>query len=161
MYHGIDEPLVRDFPESRMVGVACRMSYAKNKTADLWRSFMPRLKEIGPRDSNDLYSLQVYPPGFDFSPHTEFVKWALAPVAGLGVPPEGMELFTIPGGLYAVFHYRGRAGDPAIYQYIFSKWLPRSCYSLDNRPHFEILGEKFDPFSIHSEEEIWIPVSPA
>jgi AraC family transcriptional regulator len=29
---------------------------------------------------------------------------------------------------------------------------------LDNRPHFEILGEKYKQGSPDSEEEIWIPV---
>jgi AraC family transcriptional regulator len=30
---------------------------------------------------------------------------------------------------------------------------------LDNRPHFEILGEKYKQGSTDAEEEIWIPVS--
>jgi AraC family transcriptional regulator len=33
-----------------------------------------------------------------------------------------------------------------------------SAYDLDNRPHFEILGEKYKNESPDSEEELWIPV---
>jgi len=29
---------------------------------------------------------------------------------------------------------------------------------LDNRPHFEVLGEKYKNGDPESEEEIWIPV---
>jgi AraC family transcriptional regulator len=49
--------------------------------------------------------------------------------------------------------------DTAIFQYIYSTWLPASGYALDNRPHFELLGEKYKQGSPHSEEEIWIPIS--
>ena len=44
------------------------------------------------------------------------------------------------------------------FQYIFTNWLPNSEYELDNRPHFEILGDKYINGSADSEEEIWIPV---
>jgi AraC family transcriptional regulator len=37
-------------------------------------------------------------------------------------------------------------------------WLPSSDYVLDNRPHFEILGEKYKINDPESEEKIWIPV---
>lgn len=37
-------------------------------------------------------------------------------------------------------------------------WLPASDYNLDNRPHFEVLGEKYKNNDPTSEEEIWIPI---
>jgi AraC family transcriptional regulator len=44
------------------------------------------------------------------------------------------------------------------FTYIFTRWLPASGYQLDNRPHFEILGDKYKNNDPESEEEIWIPV---
>jgi len=38
--------------------------------------------------------------------------------------------------------------------YIFSDWLPKSDYELDEKPHFEILGEKYKNDDPNSEEEI-------
>ena len=35
-----------------------------------------------------------------------------------------------------------------------------SKYSIDNRPHFEIIGEKYKNNDPNSEEEIWIPIKP-
>jgi AraC family transcriptional regulator len=70
-----------------------------------------------------------------------------------------MEKLELPGGLYAVFSYRGKASDASdTFKYIYYEWLPTSEYFLDDRPHFEILGEKYKNEHPDSEEEIWIPV---
>ena len=71
-----------------------------------------------------------------------------------------MESLTLPSGLYAVFHYKGLSSDPSIFQYIFATWLPQSDYILDDRPHFEVLGEKYKNDDPDSEEDIYIPVKP-
>ena len=149
-------------PEKKMVGKCMRMSLANNKTGELWRSFMMERKSITNCVTNDLYSLQVYEPGHfeHFDPKREFIKWALAEVDGFNTVSEGMERFNLSGGLYAVFQHKGSSADSSTFQYIFSTWLPSSDYVLDNRPHFEVLGEKYKNGSPDSEEEIWIPVRP-
>jgi AraC family transcriptional regulator len=38
--------------------------------------------------------------------------------------------------------------------------MPNSDYVLDNKTHFEILGDKYRNNDPESEEEIWIPVQP-
>ncbi len=66
-----------------------------------------------------------------------------------------------PSGLYAVFIHKGDASTaPKTFEYIFGTWLPNSEYLLDNRPHFEILGEKYKNEDPNSEEEVWIPIKP-
>jgi AraC family transcriptional regulator len=69
-----------------------------------------------------------------------------------------METYVLPGGLYAVFDYKGLNTDNSIFQYILGTWLPGSDYVLDNRPHFEVLGDKYKNNDPNSEEEIWIPI---
>jgi AraC family transcriptional regulator len=72
-----------------------------------------------------------------------------------------MESFTLTGGLYAVFIHKGAASTgPKTFRYIFETRLPNSKYSIDNRPHFEILGEKYKNEDPDSEEEVWIPIKP-
>ena len=104
--------------------------------------------------------MQVYPSThfMNFKPTNEFVKWATVEVADHTNIPKDMEGFTLPGGLYAVFDYKGSSADPSIFQYIFGTWLPSSEYALDDRPHFEVLGEKYKNNDPTSEEEIRIPV---
>ena len=60
--------------------------------------------------------------------------------------------------MYAVFEYKGLNTDTKIFEFIFGIWLPSSKYNMDNRPHFEILGEKYKNNDPNSEEEIWIPI---
>ena len=136
------------------------MSLANYHVGALWGRFMPRRKEIAGTISSDLISMAVYGPNhfLNFDPCREFEKWAACEVKSFDSLPAEMETFIIPEGLYAVFHYKGLNTDFGIYDYIFKSWLPDSGYQLDERPHFEILGEKYRNNDMNSEEEIWIPI---
>ena len=150
-------------PETTLVGLGLTMSFANNRTGELWQHFMPRRKEIADVTGVDLYSVQIYPPEFFecFNPDQEFQKWAAVRTDEASMVPEGMEKITLPEGLYAVFHYNGSSAEaPRVFGWIFGEWLPASAYELDNRPHFEILGEKYRNSHPDSEEEIWIPIRP-
>lgn len=144
--------------EKKLVGMRLTMSFADNKTGLLWQRFMPKRTEITNNISGELISMQVYPPAFDFNPTTQFEKWAAVEVNDFNHMPEEMEKFVLPAGTYAVFDYKGSSNDTRIFQYIFMEWLPKSGYTLDNRPHYEVLGAKYKNASPDSEEEIWIPI---
>lgn len=151
---------IEQLNEKKLIGKKMTMSFAANTTADLWKSFMPRRKDIPHGVGHELYSLQFYPSGFfeHVDPNASFEKWATIEVSDVSTVPQDMEAMTVPAGLYAVFSYKGPAGSPLPFQYIFQTWLPASDYELDTRPHFELLGEKYKNNDPDSEEEIWIPV---
>jgi AraC family transcriptional regulator len=136
------------------------MSLINNKTGELWKTSIPKLKEITNNITNDFISMQIYGPSYfnEFNPANEFEKWATIEVSDFDNLPSGIETFNLESGLYAVFEYKGSSLDNSIYQYIFGTWLPKSKYLLDNRPHFEVLGEKCKNADPNSEEEIWIPI---
>ena len=140
------------------------MSLNNDRTFELWRGFMPRRHEIKNMVGTNLFSIQIFDSSFDFvnfSPEAEFKKWAAVEVSDPSVIPDGMKILLLEGGLYAVFIHRGSSKDgERTFRYIFEKWLPSSGYIIDNRPHFEILGEKYRNNDPDSEEEVWIPVSP-
>jgi len=156
------EPRIITIHEKKLVGKRIRMTLTANQTAELWQSFMPRRKEIRNKLNVDLISVEVYDPDLDFKDFnltTEFEKWATVEVSAFEEIPETMETLTLNGGLYAVFQYKGAASDFAsTFRYIFGTWLPSSEYSPDNRPHFEVMGEKYKGNDPTSEEEIWIPI---
>jgi AraC family transcriptional regulator len=54
------QPQFVSIEPKKLLGICLEMSLAENRTGELWRSFMPRLKEIETRVGNNLYSLQVY-----------------------------------------------------------------------------------------------------
>jgi AraC family transcriptional regulator len=155
------EVRIEALEEKKLLGKHISMSLSANKTAELWKGFMQRKKDILNNIGNDLYSIQVYDTDYFsvFDPEKEFVKWACMEVEDFTMVPFGMETFILPAGLYAVFLYRGAARQGAsAFRYIFANWIPQSDYLLDNRPHFELLGEKYNNFAADSEEEIWVPI---
>ena len=153
-------PRIQTISVKKLVGRGLTMSLANNRTGELWQNFMPKRREISNSVSNDLISMQVYKPNHfrDFKPTNEFEKWASVEVSNFEIVPTDMETFLLAGGLYAVFDYKGSSKDPSIFQYIFGTWLPSSDFLLDDRPHFEILGDKYKNNDPTSEEEIWIPI---
>ena len=154
-------PKIQISNEKKLVGKRMTMSYADYRIGQLWGSFMPRRKEITNGLSNDLISMVVYQPShfIDFKPTNEFERWAAMEVDNFDHVPNEMETYTLPAGLYAVFLYKGTSTDIAsFYQNIFTVWLPNSAYALDDRAHFEVLGEKYKNNDPSSEEEIWIPI---
>ena len=156
MNHRIENLLAKN-----LIGNRIKMSFSQNKTFELWNGFMKKRKEINSILNENLISLQVYSPLFfqNFDPNREFEKWAAVEVHNFNKIPEGMQAFELAGGLYAVFVYRGLPGDASeTFRYILGEWMTQSDFLLDDRPHFEILGEKFKRDSPDSEEEIWIPV---
>jgi AraC family transcriptional regulator len=142
--------------EKKLVGKRIIMSLSNNKTGELWKSFMQRQKEIGNNIGSELYSIQRYEDSYfkNFNPNTSFEKWAAKEVLNFDMVPEKMETIVLPAGLYVVFIYKGLSTDHTIFEYIFNEWLPKSPYNLDNRLHFEVLGEKYKNDSTDSEEEI-------
>jgi AraC family transcriptional regulator len=152
---------IETISERKLVGKRMKMSLLENRTPILWKNFMVERHQIKSSVNNDLYSLQVYDSDYftNFNPGREFIKYAMVEVENFDLIPNQMEAFTLPGGLYVVFTYKGlpREGAKA-FQYIFNEWIPNSNYIVDSRPHFELLGEKHNNNSPASEEDIWIPI---
>lgn len=157
------KPRIETLNEKKLIGNRITMSLSNHKTGDLWRNFMHRRKEVRNNKGTELYSMQVYDRSYfsSFDPNKEFEKWAAIEVTNFNTVPDEMETITLTSGLYAVFIHKGAASSGAgTFKYIFGTWLPGSDYELDDRPHFEILGEKYKNDDPGSEEEIWIPIKP-
>ena len=99
------------------------MSFSNDKTPELWRSFMPKRKKIKNNLNIDLFCLQIYGEAFDgkyFNPDMLFEKWAAVEVTNFDAVPDGMETYTLTGGLYTVFIHKGAASTgPKTFSYIF------------------------------------------
>ena len=156
------QPRIALLSEKKLVGKSLKMSLMHDKTAELWKSFMPERKMIKNRVNSNFISMQVYDKSLDFkdfNPQTEFTKYAMVEIAEFEDIPKEMETYILECGLYAVFVHQGTAKDfPRTAHYIFNEWLPNSAYELDQRPHFELLGAKYSPNDKNSEEEVWIPI---
>ena len=155
------EPRFENFRSKTLVGKMQPMSYGNYNPFGLWSWFMPRRNSIPNRQGDDFFSVEIYPELFFkiYKPENEFQKWAAVEVDGFSDIPEEMQCLTIPEGLYAVFTYKGTAENgKKAYDHIYLQWLPGSGYSLDDRPHFAVMGKNYHKDDPESEEEIWIPV---
>ena len=154
-------PELRQISRKKFVGKKSFMSFDRNTTSDLWRSFMPVRNEVQNVVGKELYSIEIYPVDFfnDFDPGRIFEKWAAIEVNDFNNIPDSMHTLITPRGLYAVFIHKGPASEgPKTYNYIFREWLPSVNYQLDDRPHFAVMGENYKRDDPESEEELWIPV---
>ena len=156
------EPRLVTLSETKLIGKKMTMSFAHNRTAELWKSFMPVRHLINNLKGSELYSVEVYGTSDffeDFDANKTFEKWAAMSVSNYHEIPENMQTLTIPKGEYAVFDYKGKPSEAQpFYQEIYTSWFPDSGFVLDNRPHFALMGTKYKGEDPDSEEEIWIPV---
>lgn len=146
-----------------MIGMHLEMSISHDQTFKLFSTFMPRKKEIKSL-SQDVCSIQLYDDKTafnDFSPATIYTKWAAVEVDKKQPLPAEMQELNIPAGKYAVFIHKGTVEDffQKTNPFIYGEWLPKSGFSLANRPHFQIMGEKYRNNDPESEEEVWIPIN--
>lgn len=145
-----------------LVGICRRKGAGTESTADLWKEFMPRRREIKNRVNSDLISMRVFYRSNDdpLTRKTPFDEWVAVEVSETIAVPGGMESYRVPEGLYAIFIHRGPASRaPRTMEFIFGEWLPNADCTLDDRPHLAIMGADYKRDDPEAEEEIWIPVS--
>lgn len=158
----MNNPRITTINSKKLLGKKISMSFANNKTGELWKDFAPKIKNIKHKINEDLYSVEIYNDvNFfnSFNPHQDFEKWAAVEVENFENIPENMEELIIPKGDYAVFHYIGKPSEAReTFLYIYGEWLPNSNYKLDDRPYFALMGENYRGEDPNSEEEFWIPI---
>ena len=160
-----NSPAISELPQQRLIGVLLEMSFSKDRTQELWQTFMPKKRLIRHPINSDLVSLQIYPESFasvGFDPQVSFIKWAAVKVAEDVEVPDGMQELVIPKGIYAIFDHIGPASEfSKTIDLIFNQWLPESGFVLDSRPHYEVLPEGYNPMSAEAKEQVYIPIKAA
>lgn len=152
---------IKTSPQRQITGLNGSSSLINNTVVQLWQQFMPHRNNIPGKFNEELFNVQVYPENYfkAFSPENTFERWVGIEVLPGAPPPDGMNTFVIPEGIYATFIYKGLPENLApVFQEFYQQWLPASPYQLAQRPHFEILGNKYQRKHPESEEEIWIPI---
>mgnify|MGYP003646674059 CR=1 FL=1 len=73
--------------------------------------------------------------------------------------PENMDVLMFEGGMYLVEEHCGPSYEvKKTYSRIFKDIIPFANFSVDKRPHFELLGENYLGRDPNSKEDIWIPI---
>lgn len=160
----VDEPKLLTVSEKTLVGTRIRTSLAESRGGEIWRALRSQAAEVSDRVGTDFYSVRVYDPEYSFTKFdaaARFDKWAAVEVYKDPSLPDGFESHSIPVGQYAVFICRG---TPAMasntFGFVFGTWLREADFDLDDRPHFEILDNNWNPFDESANEEVWVPIKP-
>ncbi|MEL6987076.1 MAG: GyrI-like domain-containing protein [Bacteroidota bacterium] len=150
---------IKDVLPKVLIGMYDEMSVNEDNTRTLFQTFMPRRNEVN-RISEFVFDLRTYTSDYflRFDPSKTFRKYALVEVEDGERCPEDMTVYYFVGGKYAVFYHKGNDNP---FPYIYGEWLPASGFVIDERPHFEILSEKYRPGDPESEQEIYIPIKRA
>ncbi|MGJ8549521.1 GyrI-like domain-containing protein [Winogradskyella wichelsiae] len=142
----------------RVVGISTKMTKEQYfKITQLWQEFMPIKKEINNINPKEFIAVQQFPKETTIENIVDYTIWACVEVSHFKDIPKGMSSFVIPAGEYAVFLQKGMDASKT-YQSIMTQWLPKSGYAIDNRPHFQIMGETYKNGSPDSEEDFYIPI---
>ena len=149
-------PKIIKISETKIIGLKSTMHHGEyGKIVALWKRFMRNAKAIKNRVNKDFIAMQSYP---DFNNlKASYDIWASVEVKDTNAIANGMETFTIPKGDYAVFLHKG-LDAAATYQQIMTEWLPNSGYKIDDRPHFQVMGEMYKNGSPDSEEDFYVPI---
>ncbi|MCC1484642.1 GyrI-like domain-containing protein [Winogradskyella immobilis] len=149
-------PRIIQLPEKKLIGMKSKMHHGQfGNIVALWKRFMPNRITIKNTVNNEFIALQEYSDFKNFD--ASFNIWASVEVSDIELIPEGMHAFAIPEGTYAVFLQKGMDAG-ATYQGIMTEWLPSSGYAIDDRPHFQVMGDKYKNGSEDSEEDFYVPI---
>ena len=99
--------------------------------------------------------------GLSYNASAEGFDYAVAVrVSDKGALPEGACRLSAPAGPYAVFRHRGPVTEiPAMFDAIFSQWLPASGRSPAPGPVFERYPDDPDCEDGVMKYEIWVPLA--
>lgn len=167
LYEGVNmEPIIKEMSQFFVVGIAGRfvsiLSKEKNNhivIPKLWDHFLVQKDKIKLKSTD--YDLGIcLPLGPDEKNHPdECLYIAGTMVTQLTNIPEGMTGREIPHGTYAVFTHKGSLAQlDHTMNYIYGAWLPKSGKKLREAPDLELYDHRFNPESVQSEFDIYIPI---
>ncbi len=146
------EPEIREMESFKVIGMKYQGKNGNEEVPQLWRDFVPRIKEIkNVSRKEDTFGLQ-----WDIKDDGQFMYIAGIKVEMVENVPEGMISWDIPKARYATFE----CTLPTLLEVYgqISEWLEKSEYSKASSPEFEYYPREFDG-SPDSKMYIYIPIT--
>ncbi|HWP96143.1 MAG TPA: AraC family transcriptional regulator [Syntrophomonadaceae bacterium] len=158
-------PTVVTIPESKVImGLKGTTSINNNRLPGLWEMFRYRRYEITPVVNPEVsYGICIAEQDIDIlslTEDTEYTEMVGMEVYDTENLPEGMCIYHITAGEYAVFTHQGSlARIREIYDYIWGTWAANSPYQIDQGDDFEVYDKDFyGPDNSSSVVRIFIPI---
>lgn len=120
---------------------------------DLWKAFNSQFNNVKDKSIPMLFYGIC---DSDMDEENRFNYCACIKVDSYTDVPENMVTKNVPDGKYLVYTYAGEIKDlGSFYDKIFMELMPKSGYSIDERPQLELYDERFMKTG---EFDIYIPV---
>jgi AraC family transcriptional regulator len=163
----LSDPELKEFPETKVIGLSATFIsiFAPDSNHDivlpeLWREFVPRLKEIKNRKARMTAGLcELVSDASKKSHPDEFLYTAGTEVTAFDTIPHGMVARTVPAGRYAVFTHKGKM-EMLEYtmNYIFGSWLSNSGFELRDAADIELYDDSVKLNQDDSVFKICVPI---
>jgi AraC family transcriptional regulator len=99
---------------------------------------------------------------FETAPFTNdliYTHWACVEINEMNSFEKDLHVLKFNGGKYLKFTHKGLSTDFLKTSYeIYAHWVPFYGFKIENRPHFQIMDERYKSDRIDSEEDLYIPV---
>ncbi|MCX7749503.1 MAG: AraC family transcriptional regulator [Clostridia bacterium] len=155
-------PEIITIGEIHLVGLSGESSYQDSRIQNIWDNFNEKYDQLALPKNNSFYSVCTYQPNLKINEiSTDFAYTLFIGVEqkSLAKVPEGFILYTIPSGKYAVFKHIGDVPSfSETYRYIFSEWIPKSCYEVSSNFDFEYYKKRFTYKDKRIEGCIHVPI---
>ena len=156
------EPRFEDREEFVVAGYRKHTKDGFHVIGEAWFELKSNLNVIERKNKHTMYGLEDYSEEFCPEPLSFYY------MAGVEVDkdtslPEGMDHKVVPKAKYAVFTVNGNNTNGEIgraFQYIYSVWLPKSAYCIDESAllDFEYYDERWDCQFEAAQMDIYVPV---
>jgi predicted transcriptional regulator YdeE len=154
------EPVFKDLPEMKVMGVGKVISVPMEEIPPLWQKF-EEVNKTMPNVQQPIQCLGLEMYEADFETTGKFFYMPSFVVTSIEEIPEGLTAKTLPANTYAVFTHRGSIATlHSTFMHIYKEWLPNSGYKLAAGYDFEWYDHRFKGMSPDNEVDIYLPIKP-
>lgn len=152
------EPEILTQPAMKLVGIAQHYNNADLSLPKLWSAFRPYNNNIPNRVEKNCFG--IYEGYQETENDVSFTYVCTAQVTNFDQVPEGMQTRELPEQMYAKFTHKGPINKlEQTLKYIWGSWLPKSKYSYEEKPDFELYRPDFNKDPNNTEIHLHIPIA--
>lgn len=155
------QPTIVEIPAFTVIGVSYDANLQQitdsNIGKNAYQTLISRKDEIGPRLSEHVHLVQIYPMKENFNPHVDAFTQILSFEVPEGTaPPEGMIVHNLPARTYVTVTHKGLESELGrTYDLLYNDWMRQNCRHPDGFD-FEVWDERYKPDQEDNEIDVYI-----
>jgi len=153
------QPRFVTLKDTPVVGIVRATSFREMKFPQVWEDFFAVYNKTEHGKNDIFYGISFWDASAECGPDMPLNYLVGVPEAVLPDASKQFSRHVIKGGEYVVFTHVGTLDKmPLTFDYIYSKWFPKSGYESRPGEEIEYYDSRFKDNAPDSVVEIWIPV---